>query len=62
MSKVINRRWLDDMPFDRWDSVINNFVHATGDEVLIENEKGERRWQTEYEDDWTVDETAPYVD
>ncbi|MFR3950687.1 MAG: hypothetical protein ACLTY2_01400 [Coprococcus eutactus] len=46
MPKCVKRMHLSKMPFDKF-SDNDGFVHATGDECLLEN--GE--WCVEYEDD-----------
>ena len=48
--KIIKRVFLRDMPFDKWDTTNNEYVHATGCEIQLDDGS----WWTEYEDmlDW----------
>lgn len=48
--KVLERRHLAEMPFDKWDEASWPFVHATGDEVLVQWSDGHTTWEVEYED------------
>lgn len=48
--KVLERRTLAEMPFDKWDEASWSFVHATGDEVLVQWSDGHTTWEVEYED------------
>ena len=48
--QVLERRHLEEMPFDRWDEASWSFVHAIGYEVLVKWPDGHTTWETEYED------------
>lgn len=48
--QILERRHLKEMPFDRWNETTWSFIHATGDEVLVQWPDGHLTWETEYED------------
>ena len=43
--RAIKRIWLASMPFDRWDSNLHGFVHATGYECQLETGEFVLEWE-----------------